>query len=146
MNKIHGSIYLGDINDARDPNWKGDVISCLQDLPHGVPKKALWIPIIRTIGTLNEMELIADQDVDVVALRPQLDLVAREIQERFEKKIPTLVHCLGGMERSPLAMVYWLRKCHNFTYDSAYEHVKKIRPVVLNRLTWLNLSYDERMS
>ena len=91
------------------------------------------------------MELIADQDVDVIALRPQLDLVAREIQERFEKKIPTLVHCLGGMERSPLAMAYWMRKCHNFTYDDAYNHIQKLRPVVLNRLTWLNLSYDERM-
>lgn len=146
MNLIHGTIYLGDIADAKDNTWTGDIISCLQDLPHGVPKRALWIPVIRTIGTLNEFELISEQDVDVVALRPQLDLVARELQERFEKKIPTLVHCLGGMERSPLAIVYWLRKCHNFTYNSAYEHVQKIRPIVKNRLQWLNMSYDEHMT
>ena len=143
MNLIHGTIYLGDIIDAKDINWKGDVISCLQDLPHGVPKRAIWIPIIRTIGTLNEFELIADQDVDVVALRPQLDLVAREIQERFEKKIPTLVHCLGGFERSPLAIVYWLHKYHDMSFNKAYEFVKERRSVILNRLNRLDLTYDE---
>lgn len=144
--KIKGSIYLGNIDDAKNTQWEGDIITVLQEIPAGVPKKALWIPILRSIGTINDLELIADQDVDVVALKPQLELVAREIEERYTVDKKTLVHCMGGMERSPLAIVYWLHTYHGMSWDDAYEYVKKIRPMVMNRLQWLNITYDERMS
>jgi len=146
MDLIKGTIYLGNIDDARNVSWTGDIISVLQDLPHGVPKRALWIPIIRSIGTINDFELIADQDVDVVALRPQLDLVSRELQERFERSQPTLIHCIGGMERSPLAVVYWLHKYHGMSWGDAYNYVKEKRPIIMNRLEWLGLTYEESQS
>lgn len=143
---IKGKIYLGNIDDAKNTVWDGDIISVLQDLPYGVPKRAVWIPIIRSIGTINDLELIADQDVDVVALPVQLDLVARELQERYEKGTPTLIHCMGGMERSPLAVCYWLHKYHGMTWGEAYNFVKEKRPMIMNRYEWLNLSYDEIQS
>lgn len=146
MDLIKGTIYLGDINDATNPDWKGDIICVLQDIEPDVPKRALWIPIIRTSGNLNKNDLISDQDVDVVALRQQLDLVARELEERFIKSTPTLIHCLGGMERSPLAIMYWLHKYHNMTWNEAFDFVHDKRRVVMNRYEWLNMTYEESQS
>ena len=141
---ITDTLFLGDIDDAM--SFDGEIISCLQDLPRGVPKRALWIPVIRTSSTLNDYQLIKEQDVDVIALTQQLDLVAREIEERMQAKKRTLVHCLGGMERSPLAVVWWLHKYRNMGLNDAYKLVKEKRPVVMDRLEWLNISYDERLS
>ena len=142
--KILGSIYLGNREDALI--FEGEIICVLQDIPKGEPTKALWIPIVRTSTTLNNYQLLVEQDADVYAQRSNLDLVAKILEENNQKKTPTLVHCIGGIERSPLAIVYWLRKYHDFTYDGSYTHVKKIRPVVMNRLIWLNMTYEEHMS
>lgn len=142
--RILGCIYLGAREDA--PTFEGEIICVLQDLPKGEPRKALWIPIVRTSTTLNNYQLLVEQDAYVYAQRPNLDLVAKILEENHQKNIPTLVHCIGGIERSPLAIVYWLRNYHEFTYDGAYDFIKKIRPIVMNRLIWLDLSYDEHMS
>ena len=142
--KILGSIYLGDKDDA--PKFEGEIICVLQDIPKGEPKEALWIPIVRSSTTLTEDQLVIEQDTDVYAQRSNLDLIARILEENWEENIKTLVHCIGGIERSPLAIVYWLQKYHSFTFNTAYERVQKIRPQVQNRLIWLNMTYDEHMS
>lgn len=142
--KILGSIYLGDREDAL--TFEGEIICVLQDIPKGEPTKALWIPVVRTSTTLNNYQLLVEQDADVCAQRSNFELIAGILEENRKKNISTLVHCIGGIERSPLVIVYWLRKYHGFTYDGAYDYVKKIRPIVMNRLIWLNMTYDEHMS
>ncbi len=142
--RILGSIYLGDREDGL--TFKGEIICVLQDIPKGEPKKALWIPVVRSSVTLIDDQLVAEQDEQVYAQRSNLDLIAGILEENWKKKIPILAHCIGGIERSPLVIVYWLRKYHDFTYDGAYDYIQKIRPQVLNRLIWLNLSYDEYIS
>lgn len=138
---ITDSLWLGNIDDAMV--FDGEIITCLQDMPKGVPKRALWIPIIRTSSSLNDYQLIEEQDVDVIALRQQLDLVAREIEERMKVRKRTLVHCLGGIERSPLATVWWLHKYRGMSLNDAYNFVKTKRPIVMNRLEWLNPTFEE---
>lgn len=51
---------------------------------------------------------------------------------------PLLVHCKGGVERSPLVMAHYLLDigfCQSL--DDAYTYIKKIRPVVSERKFWL---------
>ena len=142
--RILDSIYLGDREDGL--TFKGEIICVLQDIPKGESKEALWIPVVRSSVTLTDDQLIAEQDEQVYAQRSNLDLIANILEKNRKKNIKTLVHCIGGIERSPLAIVYWLHKYHGFSYNEAYKYVQKRRPEVQNRLIWLNLSYDEHMS
>jgi hypothetical protein len=49
-----------------------------------------------------------------------------------------LVHCKGGVERSPLVVAHHLVESLWFAdLDKAYAHIKKIRPVVSERKFWL---------
>lgn len=49
-----------------------------------------------------------------------------------------LIHCKGGVERSPLVVAHYLVEdgfCSNL--DDAYAYIKKIRPVISERKFWL---------
>ena len=53
-------------------------------------------------------------------------------------KIPLLVHCHGGVERSPLLIAYYLVNHWGMPgYEAAYQYIKSIRPVVSDRRMWL---------
>ena len=107
VSKIFEHLYLGDWNDAQ--KFEGDIICVMQDILSVEPERAYWIPIIRTKGKTNDDELIADQDVEVVALKHQLQLVSQIVNDNLEKKKNTLIHCMAGIERSTLAVVYCVR-------------------------------------
>lgn len=144
VTKIFDGLYLGDWNDAL--SFDGEIICVMQEILSIEPKNAYWIPIIRTSGRLNNDELIDDQDVEVFALKHQLMLVTQIVNDNLEKKKDTLIHCMAGIERSPLAVVYCVRRFMNLGWDEAYDYVKDKRPEVANRLEWLNLTYEERLS
>ncbi len=142
--KIKDCIWLGDFIDTL--KFEGEIICVLQDIPKGEPKGSIWIPVVRSTTTLDDSQLIAEQDANVYAQMPNLDLISGILEENWKKKIKTLVHCMAGIERSPLAIVHWLHKFHGFSYNEAYEYVQKIRPQVQNRLIWLNMTYGDHMS
>ena len=145
VTKILDHLYLGDIHDAQ--KFEGTIICVMQELVSALePEKAYWIPIIRTRGKLNNDELIEEQDVEVVALKHQLELVCDIINKNTDQGKDTLIHCMASIERSPLTVIYYLHKHKNMGYNEAYEYVKKIHPITANRLSWLNLSYDEATS
>ncbi len=144
VTKILDHLYLGDLMDAR--KFDGEIICVIQDIPNAEPDKAYWIPIIRSSAPLNDNELILDQDPIITALPHQLDLVSFMIEKNLKYETDTLVHCMAGIERSPLAVAWYLHKNCNMTYNEAYEFIKEKRPEVANRLQWLNMTYDERMS
>lgn len=58
-----------------------------------------------------------------------------------------LVHCQGGISRSPAFIIAYLAKYHNMTVTGAINHVKKIRKAIRPRQKflddieiWLNLN------
>mgnify|MGYP001602529208 CR=1 FL=1 len=143
ISKILDHLYLGDEEDAR--NFDGTIICAMQEIPEDEPMGAYWIPIIRSNVPLNIKELIADQGAEITALRHQIEIACSMIEMYIDEGKDVLVHCLAGIERSPLVIVCYLHD-NGYSWDSAYEFVKKIRPQVQNRLQWLNLSYEDRMS
>lgn len=144
VTKILDHLYLGDWNDAQ--KFEGEIICVMQDIMSIEPKKAYWIPIIRTVGKLNYDKLIEEQDVEVTALPHQIDLCTFMIDKNLKYEADTLVHCMAGIERSPLVIASYLHEYNNMTWDEAYEFITEKRPEVANRLQWLNMTYDERMS
>ncbi len=144
VTKILDHLYLGDVHDAR--KFDGEIICTMQELLVTEPTKAYWIPIIRTSGKLNAVDYIVDQDVEVTALPHQLDLVSFMIEKNAKYKTDTLIHCMAGIERSPLAVVWYLHKKCDMKWDEAYDFVQEKRPEVSNRLQWLKLTYEDYQS
>ena len=146
VSKIRDHLYLGDWQDAQ--KFDGDIICVTQEIMSIEPMNAYWIPIIRTSKPTNDDELIEEQDIEVTALKHQLELVVQTISNGLERNRDVLVHCMAGIERSPLAIVFYL---HGYvftdkTWEECYDFVKSKRPEVQNRLEWLNMSFNERMS
>ena len=71
------------------------------------------------------------------ASRQALDQVASEIATGIHEGRNVLVHCGAGLERSPLAVVWYLSKSMGISIDAAYEIVRRARPQVYDRQSWL---------
>jgi len=134
---IHG-IFVGDIDDAR--KWKGNKICVLEKYPddYTQTEKSVLIPILS-----HEHNHLEDENAE--AMMPNLDLVAHVIQNHVDVGEELLVHCVGGMERSPLAVTWYLHSKLGLDLDRAFDYVKQRRPQAMNRIQWLNItSYKER--
>ena len=75
---------------------------------------------------------------DVERQRETVDLVSDTIQRELRhngRKV--VVHCHMGMERSVLAVAWWLHSYKNMSLDEAYELIRQKRPVALDRREWI---------
>lgn len=59
-----------------------------------------------------------------------LKTVYEAITYAEENSINVLVHCVNGLHRSPVFVIYYLMKKHNMTLEDAYTHVQSRRNVV----------------
>ena len=135
-NEIIKNVWVGDIDDAR--KWDGNKICVLESYPRDYlqRKNSLLIPILSDIH-----EHLEDENAEV--MMENIELVSSVIQNHIMAGEKVLVHCLGGIERSPLAVTWYLHKNAGVGLNDAFDFVKKKRPQALNRIQWLNTSYDE---
>ena len=67
-----------------------------------------------------------------------LDKISNKIDEVLVNTDRDVVlHCAMGMERAPLAVVWYLNKNEGLSIEDAYKDVIKIRPIVCRREMWL---------
>ena len=135
-NEIIKNVWVGDIDDAR--KWDANKICVLESYPRDYlqRKNSLLIPILS-----DKHEHLEDEDAEVIM--ENIELVSSIIQNHIMAGEKVLVHCLGGMERSPLAVTWYLHKNAGVGLNDAFDFVKKKRPQALNRIQWLNTTYDE---
>ena len=75
---------------------------------------------------------------DVERQRETVDLVSDMIQrERTHNGRKVVVHCHMGMERSVLAVAWWLHSYKNMSLDEAYGLISQKRPIALDRREWI---------
>jgi protein-tyrosine phosphatase len=69
----------------------------------------------------------------------QLNKAVDVIDDYMKRGEKLLVHCKGGVERSPLTLAWYLvHRANQFsTLCQAYGYLKSKRPVVSKRLIWL---------
>jgi hypothetical protein len=75
---------------------------------------------------------------DVERQRETVDLVSDTIQRELRhngRKV--VVHCHMGMERSVLAVAWWLHNHKNMSLDEAYGLIRQKRPIALDRREWI---------
>ncbi len=119
---------MGELNDVplyiRDFP-EGEILCVLENRPMQEPEKAFQIPVVHEKhGTIRVHE-------------EQLAHTFTFINRVLKDKSDLLVHCLGGFERSPLVIAYFLSKNFGITLDDAYKKVKQKRPQIMNRSDWI---------
>lgn len=124
--EIIENVFLGDMTDALefDKTISGSIIVVLEQRPSNEPHHSLHIPILGPDGYAHS---------------EQLDKLANVIDSLSRRKKPVLVHCMAGIERSPLAIVWYLYRYYEMTLDDAYQHVITKRNQVANRLSWVRM-------
>jgi len=125
FNKIIDNLYIGDAQDSVlfDKEFPTGVILCvLEQRPSIEPDNAFHVPIKTDSGHVHT---------------EQLDKVSTFIDAMLKTDRKILVHCMAGIERSPLAVAYFLSHYFGMTIEQAYQLVKKGRPQTQDRRVWL---------
>jgi len=125
-NQIINNLYIGDVEDSITFDQKypttGVVLCVLEERPPIEPDNAFHVPIKTDSGHVHT---------------EQLDKVYTFIDAMLKTDHHVLVHCMAGIERSPLAVAYFLSRHYGMTIEKAYELVKKGRPQTQDRRVWL---------
>lgn len=129
MDEIVPNLYLGDEDDAKKA--PGDIVRiCV--LENCTPRDR-WHP-----NTIHIPILVPDieEPFGVVwykASVPQLAFVAKTIDFLLRDGQRVLVHCWAGVERSPLAVAFYLHLAKRLSMAKAYKMVEEKRPMTQRR-------------
>ena len=75
---------------------------------------------------------------DVKVLFVQLEALLTVVDAAMTRGEKVLVSCGQGMERSPLAVVWYLFRRRGMSVEEAYRLVREKRPQVIEHLDWLH--------
>ena len=114
MTEIIDNLFVGGLSDAQ-AGFDGLIICVLNEKPIDEPPAAIWMPF--DIGTL--------------------DIIASIIDNGLASDRRVLVHCGAGSERAPLTIAWFLSRRREMSLDAAYDLLKRKRPIVRDRRSWL---------
>jgi len=121
MSQILDNLYLGNLDDALNAPPDFVIVCVLEYQPPNEPKGAYRFPFLE--GGLANVKV--------------LDEFADFVDKLLSEGRKVLVHCAMGVERSPLAVVWYLHKKKGMSIPEAYAFVKTKRSVVADRTVWL---------
>lgn len=105
MNEIIPRLWIGSKYDV-DAGVDGFSPLCvLESRPSWVDPRTIHIPILE----ISAIQLPNGTHV-ATAIVPQLEAVAVMIDALMHRDLPVLVHCYAGVERSPLAVMWYLAR------------------------------------
>lgn len=131
VHEIIPGLFLSGMREAE--TWTGGMRLCVhEDTP--TYKGGMHIPILS-----KKPNNFKDRTGAIASIQA-LDEVVLVISGHILSYQPLLVHCVGGVERSPLALAWFLsgsRKGQIGDLDKAYTFLKSKRRVVSQRKFWL---------
>ena len=104
-----------------------NVLEEVSDLPPHI----LNVPILRPAHG-------AEEAGNRRAIFVQVEAVADLVELHLAREERVLVSCGHGIERSPLAVVWYLYRKRGMDVSSAYGLVRQKRPQVQERLDWMH--------
>lgn len=127
--QILDTLYLGDVLAAAE--FTGERL-CVYDTPPSYTGMHHHIPILA-----KRPNSPTDRTGALVSI-PQLDLAADLIAHCVSTGTPLFVHCMAGIERSPLTVAHFLvRSGRQTSLEEAYRFLKRLRPAIADRRSWL---------
>lgn len=129
MHEVVPGLWVGNQASAIDsfPGVIISVVSTEEHLESSEPTRSFHIPLLDEDETGN--------------LYPTTREILDEIADTIETSLvrsKCLVHCAMGVERSPLAVTWYLFRKRGMDFDEAYDLVKQKRPIAQDRRAWLN--------
>ncbi len=94
------------------------------------------------ITVAPEINIGADALFGLEPYSTNFSATLNQISDRISKiltntKKNVVLHCAMGMERAPLAAVWYIHRTEGISIKEAYQDVIATRPIVCNRETWL---------
>ena len=127
--EILNNLYLSDMNAAG--KFDGDRL-CVHEAGPQYDGQCHFIPIL-TVPPRSKWDRTGAV-VDICALHRAVDII--ELDQGKKERL--VVHCMGGIERSPLTVAWYLTRSKKFkSLSDAYAFLKTKRPAVSQRLFWL---------
>jgi Dual specificity phosphatase, catalytic domain len=149
LSEIIPNLYIGTINDAIRNELKFGLTICVAEWNNLTEheqmdlmcqdRRILFAPFMVysrkfNDGSAGEPWLIQHCHANTNVLA----MIANTIENTLvQGPVPLLINCAAGIERSPLAVVYYLVSKHRYSFDEAYQFVKLKRPIIDNRLSWI---------
>lgn len=132
MDEILPQIWVGDVNDALEllNNRKWALICVLEERPN------VFEPELKEFKVFLPV-LSCDKDSEMRAFSKNLDKIADTIDEALKEHENVLVFCGAGMERSPLALTWYIHKRKGVPLEDAFKVVQAKRKVACDRLYWI---------
>ena len=120
ITKIWERLYLGSFNDAaqlavENPFGITAVVSLCS---HKVPRKAKGVSYARIV--IGESSPISARRFDAV-----MAAIAQGVRHG-----KLLIHCAGGVNRSPIMAAAWLHRCGCLNFVEALLAIKERRPII----------------
>ena len=126
MSMVIDNLYLGTVNDARTQNF--DVKICVLNENEICPAGSIHLPVNVVIN--NQLARVPKQNLDKIA-----DIIDDSLKQN--KKV--IVFCIGGVDRSPFAVMWYLVNKRGMTPQDAYNLLKQKRPIVKEHWEWFQL-------
>lgn len=126
--------------DPADISWITDRIgiTCKEGAEIAFNSGYIVINVASELPNNGHAKLVVEPGSGMV--RWQLDGVADLMHTYFTStNKEVVVHCAMGMERSVLAVVWYLNKYLRMTIDDAYKLIKDKRPIAVDRRGWIGI-------
>lgn len=131
MSEILPGLYLGNARDAEDKNLlEKHQIQTIFNVSNTIP--------CHFAGDKSfEYHQLPCEDSNNQSIMEYFDETFTIIHERLSKNKNLLVHCQGGVSRSPSFVIGYLMKYHSKTFEQAYQFVKSKRSIVNPNLNFV---------
>ncbi len=134
--EITPKLFVGNQRSVQDFN--GTIICVLERKPDNEPARSWILPLLQARVSNPTVHLYGGESLtDWEATVESLDAIADAIHFALETG-SCLVHCSAGVERSPLAVSWYLFRKHDMSFTKAYTLVHDKRPIAQYRPAWLN--------
>ena len=142
---------LGDGFDPEELSFPhpGIAITCWEGAAQVAGQPGYYvINVAGELDTPSDLKMPVDPRDGVSATRSQLDRIADVIDQQLEGPDDTkvIVHCAMGIERSALAVAWFLRSRLGYgSLTAAYDAISAARPIVADRSHWVVEELDVPM-
>jgi hypothetical protein len=131
MSEVIPGLYLGNAHDAEDKNFlEQNEIKCIINI-------STTIPCYHENETLFDYYHLPCNDTCHENILQHFDKTFEYIHKKLSLNQNVLVHCQGGISRSPSFIIGYLMKYYSKTFDQAYSIVKDKRKIINPNLSFL---------
>jgi len=142
---------LGDRFDPEELSFvhPSIAITCWEGAAQVVGQPGYYvINVAEELNTPCDVKIPVNPRDGVSATRSQLDKIAGVVAQQLEGSDDTkiIVHCAMGVERSALAVAWFLRNWLGYgSLTAAYDAISAVRPIVADRSGWAGEELDVPM-